>query len=681
MPPARGWAQSSAREIGSLIERRRRVACADKRRALVRAAFGLILLLGSTANAAGLDVDAWLKRPGVRLLAVEFYATWCKPCMAAVPRWKALHEKYRKDGLRLVVVSTQDPSGICANPGWAPDETVCDLDGAIAQSFGANELPAAFLWGWQGHQLVAKGHVEDVEAAIQSWMREAPRVEVSVDAVPNDVMLSPDLLRGYVVDEIGQSGKLIVVAGDAEREQLAALKQKQFGPRFDESLRCDVGRELPANSLLKVSVLGDSARPRLALQLHSAETGCLSASALADLDSDHPDRAVAEALATLMAKTRTETQLPGRARPPVSPKPSAPRPSYNIEEAREHWSPQATDEVLVHFASAPDGAVVIVDGELLCQNTPCSKSLARGPHSVTMQKERYEKRSDRVTAEPNLKVEWKLDAAFGTISIASEPPGIETFVNRKRVGTTPIARFEVDPGEHEVWIESPCFQKKGERIVVDKGESRKLAYSAEPRESAIEVKAQAEDGNDVEAVVLVDGAQIGTTPGTFKVSTCAKRLDLRTADGEFTDTLSLEERKVSHIKAVLRSKRGRSEPGRGRPDVETASGSENGPSLDQGLGTSPGMPPPESVVAPASRSRAAFPVAFWVSLGLGLATAGTATGLFVAANGTKSELDSLPAGDTRARDLVSAGETQQAVAALLSVVSVVALVAATAVMP
>ena len=59
-----------------------------------------------------LDVQSWLNRPGVRLLAVEFYATWCKPCMKAVPRWKALHEKYADEGLRLVVVATRDPRRI-----------------------------------------------------------------------------------------------------------------------------------------------------------------------------------------------------------------------------------------------------------------------------------------------------------------------------------------------------------------------------------------------------------------------------------------------------------------------------------------------------------------------------------------------------------------------------------------
>ncbi|MBI4818084.1 MAG: hypothetical protein HY791_17615 [Deltaproteobacteria bacterium] len=59
-------------------------------------AASVTLLTSSSALAAGLDVDGWLEKPGVKLLAVEFYATWCKPCMEAVPKWKALHEKYRK---------------------------------------------------------------------------------------------------------------------------------------------------------------------------------------------------------------------------------------------------------------------------------------------------------------------------------------------------------------------------------------------------------------------------------------------------------------------------------------------------------------------------------------------------------------------------------------------------------
>ena len=107
----------------------------------------LSLLIARPAFAGdGLDVKDWLSRPGVKLLAVEFYASWCGPCKKAVPQWKRLHEKYRDHGLRLVVVSVQDPDGACVNPGWNPDDVVCDAEGRLAEAWGVGDkLPAAFL--------------------------------------------------------------------------------------------------------------------------------------------------------------------------------------------------------------------------------------------------------------------------------------------------------------------------------------------------------------------------------------------------------------------------------------------------------------------------------------------------------------------------------------------------------
>jgi len=37
-----------------------------------------------------LDVQAMLRRPGVKLVAVDFYATWCSPCNAAIPDQRQL---------------------------------------------------------------------------------------------------------------------------------------------------------------------------------------------------------------------------------------------------------------------------------------------------------------------------------------------------------------------------------------------------------------------------------------------------------------------------------------------------------------------------------------------------------------------------------------------------------------
>ncbi len=91
-------------------------------------------------------MQAWLQRNGVRAVAVEFYATWCEPCMKAQPRWQALREKYGDEGLKVIVVNTQDPTNCCQPPKWAHDGFVCDVEGSVAERFGVGDkLPSALL--------------------------------------------------------------------------------------------------------------------------------------------------------------------------------------------------------------------------------------------------------------------------------------------------------------------------------------------------------------------------------------------------------------------------------------------------------------------------------------------------------------------------------------------------------
>ncbi|MCK6545349.1 hypothetical protein L6R52_05730 [Myxococcota bacterium] len=222
------------------------------RRLAIVVLFALSLAPSSAIAGDSLDLRAWLDRPGVKLVAVELYATWCKPCMDAVQKWKALHERYASQGFRLIVVATQDPKGGCVNPGWNPDEVVCDEEGFIARIFGAGEtLPAAFLWTWQGRLLVRQGHVEHVEAAIEKWMREAPRVDLEV-AVDRDGGTDAASLKQLVRSKLNDYDKLVVVATKEERDAIDRLKKRSFDARYDDKLQCEVGKELSANSLLQV---------------------------------------------------------------------------------------------------------------------------------------------------------------------------------------------------------------------------------------------------------------------------------------------------------------------------------------------------------------------------------------------------------------------------------------------
>ena len=221
-----------------------------------------------------LNVQDWLARPGVRLVAVEFYATWCEPCMKAMPRWKALKEKYGPEGLRVIVVNTQDPDGGCRALPFVPDESVCDLEGHVADAFKLQgKLPSAYLWSWQGNLLVSKGHIDEVEKAVEAYFQAAPRVVVEAAA---DLDAS---LVTLVRDRLADDGKVQVLAGAGELAAIDAAKRAQQGARYDERLQCELGKEIPPNTLLKLSRVSQGEGRYLNLGLYDLTGGCLLASA------------------------------------------------------------------------------------------------------------------------------------------------------------------------------------------------------------------------------------------------------------------------------------------------------------------------------------------------------------------------------------------------------------------
>jgi thiol-disulfide isomerase/thioredoxin len=212
------------------------------RRTWIATALALSVFATTARADATLDIAGWLARPGVKAVAVEFYATWCKPCMEAMPRWKRLQELYGHDGLKVIVVNTRDASGGCANLGWKPDDVVCDIDGLYSERLGVQDLPAAFVWSWQGNLLVQGGHIGEVEAAVEREMRSVPHVEVRANAgVPATVVTA---LRNRLTD----SGKVVLIADEKERDELARIRLAQQKPSVDPDKRCELGKELPGSS-------------------------------------------------------------------------------------------------------------------------------------------------------------------------------------------------------------------------------------------------------------------------------------------------------------------------------------------------------------------------------------------------------------------------------------------------
>ena len=469
-----------------------------------------------------------LLKTGVKLVAIDFYTIGCKPCDDAIPTWKKLKKEYGDD-IFLIVVAPRRKNGTCNVEGWNPDRFICDEDTEIAGTWGVDDFPQAFLYSWHNNNpLVQHGHVKDVENAIKKYYETIPKVELEADS--NSLELLP-----LVEEALITQSKLDVIANGQEQQQMRDLKRKSHQLNFDENLKCELEKEISANSTLKIT----RSINNLSLSLSSKEAKCTKAETTKKLSGD-PKRLKAEIASAVYELL---TQMFGNF--------SVPKQKNIQKKDLDNFKIGTGPEVKVEFKSSPAGAIVLADGRTLCQ-TPCTKPLPSGWHKIEMQKMNYLPVVQKQEIKKGKTVEYTLEPDFAWLSVDGAY-NVPIELDGKNIGNIPIKNFPIEKGNHQVEHASECFYKAGERFTVGRGKHKKIPFDLKPRMSAVKVNAKDENGNDLVADVFVDGLEIGKTPGTFKVPLCTQSIIVKTKDAEYSSQLTdiLEENKVSTIDALL----------------------------------------------------------------------------------------------------------------------------------
>jgi thiol-disulfide isomerase/thioredoxin len=156
------------------------------------------LKVGDAAPAV--SIEKWVKGDQItgfekgKVYVVEFWATWCGPCVASMPHLSELQKEYKSNGLTIIGVTRKDPNNsleqvekMVSDKGDGMGYTVAwDKDGETYKSYmkaaGQGGIPTAFVVAKDG-KLAYIGHPMFLDTVIEgvtkgTWDNEKGNQEI-----------------------------------------------------------------------------------------------------------------------------------------------------------------------------------------------------------------------------------------------------------------------------------------------------------------------------------------------------------------------------------------------------------------------------------------------------------------------------------------------------------------------
>lgn len=113
---------------------------------------------------------------------LDFWATWCKPCIKGMPKLEEIHNKYKKKGLSVVGVNEDGPRGRnkirpFINGRNITFQIAIDSDGSVMKRMQVRALPTTLLIAPDGEIVLRQAGLSDPKPLIDAIEMLLPKKE------------------------------------------------------------------------------------------------------------------------------------------------------------------------------------------------------------------------------------------------------------------------------------------------------------------------------------------------------------------------------------------------------------------------------------------------------------------------------------------------------------------------
>ena len=149
-------------------------------RVLCAFALSLPLLAGAAETGQPAPSFPALEAQRGKVVLVDFWASWCGPCLQALPRYEALRQELHAGGFEVIGVDVdqhpQDGAKLLKTLHLSYPQ-VPDAQGELAERYGVNGMPSSYLIDRRGvvrqtHTGFEKNDIEPLRKAVAQLLEE-----------------------------------------------------------------------------------------------------------------------------------------------------------------------------------------------------------------------------------------------------------------------------------------------------------------------------------------------------------------------------------------------------------------------------------------------------------------------------------------------------------------------------